>query len=449
MDRTTVVTTEVPRQIDFLQAQQFAMQGLGFLALDILGTGTVCGGLACTATSPSSMAVSVAPGRIYELENLEATAWGLYNATGGLPADTNANHNILKQGILHDPVTLNVTAPVTTGQSVNYLVEAGYSDVDGNSTQVFLYNTASPSSPITATINTTRFGSCVVQLKVGTPAATGTQVTPTPDTGFVGLYVITVPYGATSITAGNISVYSPSPFIPATLITLGQGAAAIPGRLLAIRTFTTGNTTPGTPYVPTTGTNTVYVRMIGAGGSGAGAGVCTGSQTSGGSGGDGGCLLEGIYSIGTLSGQAITIGVGGAATGSGSNPGNAGGSTLFGSVLTAPGGAGGLSTPPSTPPWIQNAATTLIVSTGGNLINAATTAAGPAISIASGATISGNGGSSPFGGSAARGRIGQGVPGFAGQSPGSGGGGGVSYGTGTNEPGGAGIDGQIIVFEYS
>lgn len=215
--------TEQGRQVDFLQAQQYAMQALGLLALDLLGTTTCASGLSCGPTSPASMNVTIQPGRIYQLENLEQSAWGQYMAAGGLPADTNANHDILKQGILMDPATLTATAPVTVGYSQNFLVEATYQDSDTNSTTVNLYNVSNPTVPLTATINTERAGLCSLTLKAGTPATTGSQTTPAPDSGYIGLWVITVAYGQTTITSGNITPYLPSSFIPATLNKLGVG----------------------------------------------------------------------------------------------------------------------------------------------------------------------------------------------------------------------------------
>jgi len=449
MNRTTVVSTEQPRQVDFLQAQQYSMQALGLFCLDVLGSATAAAGLACTPTSPASMAVIVGQGRLYALENLEETPWGVYNSSGGLPTDTNANHDILKQGILLDPTTFNITAPVTTGYSQAYLIEASYSEADVNNQTVFLYNTAAPTSPITATISTERASQVTLQVKAGTPAPTGTQVTPTPDAGYVGLWVVTVAQSTTSIVSGNIALYTPSPFIPATLVALGNAATNVPGRYLGTRVFTTGNTAPATLYVPSAGTNTCHVRMAGGGGSGGAAPACASNQTAAGSGGDGGAYLEGVYPVATLTGQAMTVGVGGAAPSTGNNDGNPGTATTMGSVLNAPGGAGGLHIVSTAPPWIQIAGTRPALATGGNIINGGPTPGGASQSLGVGVVISGFGGSSPFGGSAARGRFGQGVTGFAGLGIGAGGGGATCYGSGVAVAGGAGSDGQIIIDEYS
>ncbi len=191
------------------------MVGLGYALLDLLGSSTAASGLACSATSPASLNVTVAPGRIYSLQNVDNTAFST------LPADT--SHQIVKQGILANAVTLACPAPSTPGFSVNYLIEATYQDFDALPVVLPFYNGANPTQPFSgpansgATSNTVRQGLCVVQAKAGIPAATGTQVTPSPDAGYVGLWVVTVAFGATSIGSSNISQSSGAPFVAAPL----------------------------------------------------------------------------------------------------------------------------------------------------------------------------------------------------------------------------------------
>ena len=92
---------------------------------------------------------------------------------------------------------------------------------DSDNTPVALpyYNSANPARGYSGpnntgvTQNTARVQRVALQLKAGTPAATGSQTTPTVDSGYVGLYVITVPYGATSITSADISTYPTAPFV--------------------------------------------------------------------------------------------------------------------------------------------------------------------------------------------------------------------------------------------
>ncbi|WP_338509199.1 hypothetical protein [Burkholderia gladioli] len=206
------------------QAQQ-TMVAIAKLSAALLGTSTVVRGLGCTPTAPAGMTVQIAKGEIYAMENLEATACGT------LPADT--TNQILKQGIqLGTYTTPAFAAPVTSGQSINYLVEVQYQDQDisldpttGAAPVVLqFYNAASPTTPWAgpgnsgATSNTFRDGIVAYQIKAGIPATTGSQTTPSPDTGWTGLWVVTVAFGQTSITSANISQYAAAPVLPSGIL---------------------------------------------------------------------------------------------------------------------------------------------------------------------------------------------------------------------------------------
>lgn len=199
---------------------QNAMVGLAKFAAAVLGTSGAVNGLACVPTGPASLQVVIQPGEIYQLASLEATVCGT------LPVDT--THQVLKQGIQLDAVTLpTMAAPGTVGQSINYLIEASYSDQDvsvdpttGNPNIVLqFFNSASPSTPFTGpnntgvSSNTYRKGVVTLTVKAGAAATTGTQVTPTPDAGAIGLWVVTVANGQATVIAGNISAYPGAPFI--------------------------------------------------------------------------------------------------------------------------------------------------------------------------------------------------------------------------------------------
>ena len=214
MDRQVVYVGETPRSADFLGFEKQVLYGLGYLSQAMLGSPTAVAGLVCAPTSPASLNVTVGVGSIYEMETVDATAFG------GLPADPNT---ILKQGLLESPTTLAISPPVTSGYSQVYLIEAAYNDVDSNPVTLPYYNSVTPSQPLNgpngsgAQQNTTRSGQCVIALKAGSAAPTGTQVAPAADSGYVPLYTITVSNGQTTITSGNIAVYPGAPFIPLTL----------------------------------------------------------------------------------------------------------------------------------------------------------------------------------------------------------------------------------------
>jgi hypothetical protein len=211
MNRQLIYAGQIPLETDLLSAQKNDMIALAKLAAAVLGTTTQVNGLGCNANSPAALNVVVSPGEIYSLQNIDGTAYS------SLAADT--THQIVKQGILLDAITLACAAPVTAGQSVNYLIQATYADSDSDAVVLPYYNASNPaqaySGPANAgtTNNTVRKGVCTVSAKVGIAAATGTQVTPAPDAGYTGLYVVTVANGQATVTAGNIAVLAGAPFI--------------------------------------------------------------------------------------------------------------------------------------------------------------------------------------------------------------------------------------------
>ncbi len=215
MDRQIVYPGQIPLDTDILQGQKNVLIGLAKLAQGILGNGPLLNQLACAPTAPASLQVQVGPGEIYQLVNLDGTAYG------SLAADT--AHQLLKQGVLMNAVTLSCPAPGTAGQSINYLIEVGYLDTDGGSIVLPYYNSANPAQAFNGpnnqgtSQNTVRLGVCDVRVKAGTAATTGTQTTPVADAGYVGAYVVTVANGQATIIANNISVASGAPFITESL----------------------------------------------------------------------------------------------------------------------------------------------------------------------------------------------------------------------------------------
>jgi hypothetical protein len=221
------------------------------------------------------------------------------------------------------------------------------------------------------------------------------------------------------------------------------GTAA--GTYLGTQVFTANGT-----YTSSAGAGFVRVRMCGGGGSGASVPSTPSGEAASGSGGDGGAYLEGVYATSTLASQAVTVGQGGAQPGNGANNGNNGTASTIGSILTAPGGAGGNTMSAASGNGFTVAGTTPTVSTGGNVINGGTTPGGAAIIFGSGGpSLSGAGGSSPFGGSSARARDGNSVDGFPGVGPGAGGGGANSFNGQTAQNGGAGMNGIVLIDEFT
>jgi|SRR5215469_6010882 len=217
MDRAIVYTSALPRTTDFLNANKFSMMGLAYAMQGVLGNTPntppppYVHGLIAAPTSPATLQITIGVGGIYASDPVDATAYS------DLGTDS---HNIVKQGILNDPVTLTITPPGTPGYSQIYLVEAILADSDTGSTVLPYYNSANPAAPYSGPGNngtsqyTIRSCQCAVTLKAGAAAPTGTQTAPTPDLGYVALYQVTVTYGQTQITLANIAQDPHAPFFP-------------------------------------------------------------------------------------------------------------------------------------------------------------------------------------------------------------------------------------------
>jgi len=245
---------------DVLVMQQRSMIALGTALASLLGTGTVVDGLACTPTSPASLAVVVGLGSITQLGVVDG------NAYGSLPVDMTP---LVKQGWLGEAaVPFQITAPTTPGQSAAYLIEATLSETDTGATVELFYNAANPPQTFAGqdndglTLNTIRQQRCVLKLLAGAAANTGTQLTPAADPGYAPVWVITVAYGQTAITATSIAQHPQAPFLPLLLPQVVPYLVAnyMPRRATtgnaAYRVFTPGygssnnNTLTFTPSVP-------------------------------------------------------------------------------------------------------------------------------------------------------------------------------------------------------
>lgn len=218
VDRTITYTQALPRSQDFLQNQKNVLNGVAYLSQAILGqpsqifNGVISwlDGLACVPAQPPGMSVSVGPGSIYMMEDMDDNPYGV------LGVDTNT---LLKQGLLLNPVSLAITAPLTSGFSQYYLVQAAFNEIDGGPTVLPYFNAASPLIPLGGPANsgqqqfTTRVGTCVISLKAGVAAPTGTQVIPPPDPGFTSMWTVLVNNGMTAITSVAIAQAANAPFI--------------------------------------------------------------------------------------------------------------------------------------------------------------------------------------------------------------------------------------------
>jgi len=111
--------------------------------------------------------------------------------------------------------------------------------------------------------------------------------------------------------------------------------SATAGRLIGVRVFSTAGSSV---YTPTTGTKSVVVEAVGAGGGSGGAPATNASQSGLSAPGSNGAYAKARYLSG-FSGVTVTVGAGGSAGGPTTAGGN-GGTTSFGALLSCPGGRG-------------------------------------------------------------------------------------------------------------
>jgi hypothetical protein len=322
MDRNIVYPSSIPLDTDLLSINKNVMIGLGFLIQAVLGTNTVADGLVCQPTVPASMSIVVGPGSIAQLGPVDILAYG------SVPPDP--TDLIMKMGISIGSTTFGLTAPLSAGQSVNYLLEASFQEADGSPIVLPYYNASNPAQSFSGPANsgspqnTARTQRVQLQIKPGLPGNTGSQTTPAADSGWIGLYQIIVSYGQTQVTATNIAVVPTAPFLTWKLPSLRPGVAS------GVQSFTSS----GNFAVPAAVTQ-VEIEIWGAG-SGSYASVA-GLPSGGGSGGGYARKLA----TGLVPGQIIPVivGTGGAAGTTGGAAAGPGGTSSFGQFVNATGGS--------------------------------------------------------------------------------------------------------------
>lgn len=221
-----------------------------------------------------------------------------------------------------------------------------------------------------------------------------------------------------------------------------------PGSVLLNVQVLSGSTTA---YTPTTGTNSIWVRMVGGGGGGGGAGGGVGSGSAAGGGGSSGTYGETwVTGVPILGGAgSVTIGAGGAGGAAGVN-GHAGTLTKLvvnGTLtVTVNGGRGGSAMSLNTAAVITTAASASI-NAGSNTDVIMGTPGGSGLLLSTTSGVSGAGGSSPLGGGGASKVVAAPSAGEDAVGFGGGGSGGTAHAGGN--AGGAGSPGVIIVHEFA
>jgi hypothetical protein len=230
-------------------------------------------------------------------------------------------------------------------------------------------------------------------------------------------------------------------------LTAGQAIRRFLGYQIisASGTYTPGTyTIGGVTYTATA----ARVRMVGGGGAGGSIPATSGGQAAVASGAQGGAYAE-FWILTGLVATSVTIGAGGTSGAGGNNPGNAGGTTSFGTLCSCPGGAGGLGSGAGAAPFIAIASGTATAPSGTATRLISLPGQYSTIGIAPNTTSvqAGAGGGSPFG----AGGVGAGGGnGSGGTNYGCGGGGaGAGASSGSTFIGGPGNQGLIIVEEYA
>ena len=414
MDRNIVYPGSIPLDTDLLSVNRNVMVALGALVQATLGTTTVVDGLFVTPTAPASLTIVAGPGSITQLAPVDQIAFG------SLSGDT--TETLMKMGVNLSPTTFTLTAPTTSGQAVNYLLQASFREADVNAVVLPYYNAANPTAPYLGPNNTgvaqatLRRQSVQLLLKSGAAANVGSQGTPPVDSGWVGLAVVTVFYGQSQITASSIASLPAANLLPYKLPDLRPGFSSL-----------SAFTSSGTFVVPA-GVKAVKVTVIGAGA----AGGLHATLPSGG-GGAGGQAIGVVSGLTAGASVFVTVGAGGVAPVSPAD-GGAGGTSSFGPFLSATGGSGGVG---------GSVVSTAAGGSGGAGIGGAANSGGAwgtdAVSLA---TRGGDGGG-PGGGRGTTGPV-QGIA-AAGFGGGGGGGGSSAASGGVGAPGGNGAAGVVIV----
>jgi hypothetical protein len=417
MDRNIVYPGSIPLDTDILYPNRNAMVGIAALTAAVLGSNGVVDGLACTPTTPASLTVNIGPGSITQLSPVDATAYG------SLAADV--TDQIVKTGINLQATSFTLGAPANSGQSINYLIEAAFSETDTDPVVLPYVNAANPAQPFSGpnnagtAQNTLRIQRVQLQVKPGAAASAGAQTTPAADSGWIALYVVTVNYGQSAITTANISVAGGAPFIGYKLPSLRPGFASM-------QVFTSSGT-----FVVPNGVSSARVSVIGGGG----AGGYHATMPSGG-GGAGGNAVGIINNLSPGQAIAVTVGGGGGAP-TGYGVGNSGGTSSFGSYIGAYGGGGGGG---GTTPYFANSGGAGGLSFGGQVNNTGSYGTDSIVVASRGGDGGGPGNGRGTSGPEA------GISGFG--YGGGGGGGGSSPGANpAGSPGGAGGPG-LVVIEY-
>jgi hypothetical protein len=255
-------------------------------------------------------------------------------------------------------------------------------------------------------------------------------------------------------TVAGVKTFSSLPVLPAGTPTGNQAVSATQAAALANGTYRTVQIFTGSgTYTAPAGLVRVKVRVVGGGGGSGGCGATAAGNMAAAGGGGGGGYAEKTISAATVgASQTVTVGAGGAAATAGANNGGAGGTSSFGALVSASGGSGGIGDTNSAPGGPVAGGTGGAVGNGsGGDINIPGSAGGNGMKWGTGSNRASTG---PGGGSVLGATIpatdtqGGTSPGVPGQNYGGGASGAASAPSQAASAGSAGAPGIVIVEEY-
>jgi hypothetical protein len=217
-----------------------------------------------------------------------------------------------------------------------------------------------------------------------------------------------------------------------------QAILALPGKNVQIFTASGTFTVPPNVYK-------IKSTAVGGGGGGGGSSNTGSGSISTAPGGASGTAGWGLYAVTPGATYPVTIGPGGSGGIANGSNGSAGGTSSFGSLISAPGGSGSFTSPSFPGAQVQAAVWGAAICTGG-IINGGSRSGQASAGNSSGNVFGGGGGDGPFGGGGGQ-SIGSGnsVAGNPAVSWGSGGGGACCGSSETGQGGGDGSGGIVIV----
>lgn len=247
----------------------------------------------------------------------------------------------------------------------------------------------------------------------------------------------TATYPSTAGTSGNVLTSNGTNWV---------SSAPAGSTSVAIQVFTANGT-----YTPTAGMRYCIVELVGGGGGGGGIGTFTSATGAGAGGGAGGQYARSVFSAATVgASQSVTVGSGGTGGTNAPTDGNDGGTTSFGALFSAAGGAKGTGATPTSAITYPAGGVGSDASGGGSFTCGGKSGGYGVTGSTNQNVYGGAGGDSCLGQGAAQVRsVTNGTPGLSGLKYGGGGSGAAGTGnSGAGSAGGNGAGGIAIITEY-